>query len=519
MATGAIQTITWAVLGGLAGRTVDRSAQLYTPFAVPRKDVGYVTRPKKIAIFMFNGTSADAVLSGISGNEDAEGIAWDATPPDAVAALSSIRIIITITDEGPLEYEAVLAFEGTCTADPVLTIVGTRAWKLSGDIGYLFFPHNWQNGFDESLAWKTDVLTAHDRTDQRVQMRTCPRRVFSLDMLAAGADRRKLDQWIAGRQIRKYFFPVWRDLGKTLAAVVEGGGQIPVVTAGYDYAVDRYVATWDGEKREIHKITGIGPEYVAIESPLLYDWPAGATVAPCRIGIATEQRALTRWTEDVGQYKMTVTLMNETLMPALESPELYRGVMVCPIRPSWSPDGEESVGNHWITLDNETGVLEYDIRSVEPVFSRDLAFVLISRVQIDRFLRFLFACAGRLAPFWVASAGREFELAEDVAEGQGYLVIENIDYVFSLAGSPARSHIELVATDGAVIRRMITSVETRPDGSEKLYLDSPMDRALSASILNRCAWLELVRLDADEINLHWVDGNCMTATIPIMVLP
>ena len=47
---------------------------------------------------------------------------------------------------------------------------------------------------------------------------------------------------------------------------------------------------------------------------------------------------------------------------------------------------------------------------------------------------------------------------------------------------------------------MISSVETMPTGNEKLILDSTLGQDISSEELNRCAWLELVRLDSDRNN-------------------
>jgi len=186
--------------------------------------------------------------------------------------------------------------------------------------------------------------------------------------------------------------------------------------------------------------------------------------------------------------------------------------------PSWV-DPEESWDNKWVRLDNDTGLIEYDIQSIEPVLRREAKFLRIGRPAIDRMLRFLFYCSGRLAPFWIAANDRGFELVIPTAAGTSTLIIEPIDYEYALSGSAARTHVELSTTDGIAIRRMITGVETLPSGLEQLTLDSPLPVDISKATLNRCAWLELCRLDSDAIDLHWVSGDCVELTLPLVVLP
>lgn len=484
------------------------------------QDVGYVTNDRKILIALWNGTGSDVVLTGISTNgEQAEGILTSATPPDIISSKTAQFVVVTVTLDGLLEYEALLTFLSACAFDPTLTIIGTRAPHLSGDVGYLFMPHNWENGLDESLAWKTDVLVAHDRTEQRIQLRTLPRRAWDFRYLLSGAARRKFETWLGLRKTRYLFSPVWRDEARTTAAIAKGSSTVPVQTAYLDFAVDRWLAVYDAWNHfEIRTITGMGTNYVSVDAAFMEDWPAGTRVAPCRYGIGLEQRQVTRFTEEVGEYRLRFEALNESGMPAMATPELYRTIPLCPAVPSWV-DPEESWDNKWVRLDNDTGLIEYDIQSIEPVLRREAKFLLIGRPSIDQMLRFLFYCAGRLAPFWIAANDRGFELAVPAEAGAVTLVIEPIDYEFALSGSPARSHIELKTTDGAIIRRMITAVETLPSGFEQLTLDSGLPVAISRVSLNRCAWLEQCRLDSDALDLHWVTGDCVELTLPLVVLP
>ena len=519
MATGTIQTLQPVRLRWLSSRSTNYSAQCYVVDEAPRRDVGYVTKARRLSIWLWNGSEGDTTLTAINTNEAADGIDWDATPPDAIISKASIRINLTISVDGPLEFEALLSFVTACAYTPALTITGTRAPQLSTEIAYLLFQHNWENGLDGSLAWMTDVLIAHDRTEQRVQLRTTPRRSFDLRLLVAGAGRRKLESWLGLRKTRQICAPVWRDLGRTTGAIAAGSSTIPVETNYLDYAEGSPVAVFDGwDHYELRTITGIGPGYVAVDAPFNRAWPQGAMVAPCRFGFCLQQRRVTRFTEEVAEYQLTMEVSGESLMPAMATPDTYRSVPVCPLTPSWESP-ELAMDNKWVRLDNETGVLEYDIQSIEPVLSRSATFLVIGRARIDEMLRSIFALAGRLAPFWLAADDRAFELAAPATKDATILVVHPIDSDFAMSGSSSREHIEMITIDGTVIRRNITAIATLPNGLEQWTIDSGLPVAIEAATLNRCAWLELVRLDSDEIKLHWVAWDCVEITLPVVALP
>lgn len=519
MAIGQIIALSPLPLSGMSARTTNHAAQCYVVDETARRDIGYVTKARKLSLWLWNGSDYDTALTGISANEASDGIGWDASPPDTIISKGSLRINLTIAIDGPLEFGAMLSFITSCTFTPALTIIGSRAPQLSTEIAYLFFQHNWENGLDESLAWMTDVLIAHDRTEQRVQLRTMPRRSFDLRHLVSGDGRRKLETWLGLRKTRQICTPVWRDLGRTTGAIAVDSSVVPVDTAYLDYAVGRTVAVFDGwDHYELRTITGIGPGYVAVDAPFNGYWPEGSKVAPCRFGFCLQQRRVTRFTEEVAEYQITMEVSGESLMPAMATPDTYRSIPVCPQVPSWESP-ETTLDNQWVRLDNDTGVLEYDIQSIEPVIAREATFLLIGRAKIDEMLRFLFACCGRLAPFWLAADDRGFELATPAAQDATTLVIEPIDYDFALEGSAAREHIELITTDGTIIRRKITAIATLPSGLEQWTLDSGLPVAIEAATLNRCAWLELVRLQSDEVSLHWVAWDCVEVTLPVVALP
>lgn len=335
MALSTFIPLTPVPMAGLSARTTNHAAQCYVLDETPRLDVGYVTRDKRFSLWLWNGSATDITLTAISGNAGAKGITWDAETPDLIATGNSSRLNFTVGVDGPLEYVALISFISACALNPTLTITGTRAPQLSGDVGYFLIPHNWEDGLDETLAWKTDVLIAHDRTEQRVQLRTMPRRSWDLRMWAAGAARRKLETWISLRKTRRIFAPVWRDVAGISVGIAAGESMVTLTTEFLDYAVGRPMAVWDGwDHFEVRTITGIGPNYIAVDAPFAEDWPAGSLVAPCRYGVALDQRTVSRWTEDVGDFRLRFEALDELLMPAMATPELYREIPVCPLSPS-----------------------------------------------------------------------------------------------------------------------------------------------------------------------------------------
>ncbi|MBV5305557.1 MAG: hypothetical protein J0652_02565 [Desulfobulbaceae bacterium] len=506
-------------MDGLHPSTTNNEAQLFLLGLPPEQDVGYITRDSSVPIYLWNGSAAEATLTGVSSSGDTEGIAWDAAPPELLGPKRSLRVIFTVGIDGPLTFSADIAFASTCNTTS-LNLYGLRAPQLAGDIGLLFHPHNWEDGWNESYEWKTDVMIAWNRTEQRVQLRTAPRRRFDLRLLVAGDSRRKLETTMGQRKSVYMFAPIWRDGSRLDVVLPANSSVIPVAESTDNYVVGTPVAIWtDADTFEYREISGVGAGFVAVGLPFIREWPVGANVAPCRYCLCSGGRSVNRFTEDVGEYKLQLLMVEDKWAPtAAIASETYQGLPIFPLPASWGEQGQ-GYDNKWTLLDNDTGIIEVDVQSSEPVFERELKILVWSRDRISRMLAFIAYCAGRKSPFWVAADDRGFELAVPAPNGQNYIVIKPINYAFSLTDSNARAHIEMIMTDGTIIRRQIIGVETLPSYEEKLILDSALPVAISAEILNRCAWLEKVRLNTDSIDLSWLDWQCVEAGFPVVVLP
>lgn len=492
---------------------------MYSPSRPLSIATGFIRDDYEYRVMLANNSDTDTTLTDISVSGDSDVVSWDTTPPTIVMKNQAVAVIMAIAlEDGEKNFSCTISFTAGC-ATVALLLTGTRATVLSSDLAYLLFPHDWADGLKESLAWKTDVMIARDRTEQRVQLRTLPRRTWDVSLLVAGAARRRFETWVGMRSTTYMMLPIWRDLITLSEPITSGSSLITISGDSDNYVDDTAVVVWDSwDNYEVKILSGHGDGFLSVEIPFENDWPIGSYLAPARQCLSLSTRTISRFNEDVSTYALSLMASSDAWSPTGTAAETYEGIDVCPFTPSWD-DPSEEIDNKWIRLDNDTGIIEFDVQSVEPCLTRDINFVIIGRDNIDTWLMFLSDRAGRLAPFWLAANDRGFELAESASAEQSYIVIEPIDYASDLDGSAAREHIELITTDGTVIRRQILSVQSLATGNEQLNLSDTLGTDISAATLNRSAWLECVRLDSDEVELHWQSGECLTTKLSIVVLP
>ena len=118
---------------------------------------------------VWNAHFAPKTLSAVVGQNDGGiTLAAPANPPTTYGMLESRLHNVSVNLDGPPVIEASFTFQFPDEA-PTLSISGRRVVVFG-------LKPNWADGWLERLMWATDVLAARDGTEQRVSLRTKPRR-------------------------------------------------------------------------------------------------------------------------------------------------------------------------------------------------------------------------------------------------------------------------------------------------------------------------------------------------------
>lgn len=484
-------------------------------------DLGYVTKNKKERFYLWNGTTSDVAISSVDVNDISQvvGINYSVVTNTVLTKNRSTVLDFSISAFGPTIFDATFTFNSSLPLIPIIGFKGTRAPAISGDIGHIFLEHNWANGLEEKLDWKTDVLISTNRNEQRMSLRPIPRRNWSLRLISTGTYRNKLESWLSLRKTRFLYAPIWRDVYNLSSPISEGDVTVQIQHPSDNFVVGTEISVWkDEELYEIKKISYVGQNYIGVETPFNMNWGEGISLfGPCRTFSGTGQRSVSRATENAGSFSIELMVVDDKWQPPEYQKLIYREVEVCPETPSFeSPDNKWD--NKWVVLDNDTGVISYDIQSIEPAISRTMKFVLLERNDSIRFIQFLNNRSGRLVPFWLPSDDKAFKIVSVSPVGSNYIVIDQIGYNFQFSDASCRRDIE-ICVGNSVIHARITGVETLPTGDEKLNLDVTFDIEVTPSNVLCCSWLELVRFDTDSITLHWETTSSFTTSIPVVTLP
>lgn len=175
--------------------------------------------------------------------------------------------------------------------------------------------------------------------------------------------------------------------------------------------------------------------------------------------------------------------------------------------------GMVSVGSPFGRLDVD------DTEGVSEVV-RAYAWTCIGLSEVAVLKAFVDARRGRQIPFWLPSLEHDLQLNGDHNSGHTFLDVVAVGYTEELwPYSGARRHLCIRnMLSGAVVYRKVTSSVNNLNGTESLYLDSPLGVDVPVAGW-QVSFLRLCRMDEDGIDLSFDARDYAAATLRFRELP
>ena len=459
---------------------------------------------------VWNAHFAPKALSAIIGqNNGGLTLAAPVNPPTTYGMLESRLHNLSIGLDGPPVIEASFIFQFPGEA-PTLSVTGRRVVVFG-------IAPDWSDGWLERLMWATDVLTARDGTEQRIRLRSQPRRSLEFSLLAAGDEAALLDVLLSAWQARVYALPVWPDKSRLSSRVNVGSTVIPVATPHLEYAADGLlVIGTDSRNTEAAEILSVASNVVTLKQPLLQTWPAGAFVVPAQTARLRMKQGISRITESIARSRLVFDLVESSVIAPQEASMRFKSAPVWLQRPNRRRDVETEYQRLAEVLDFETGITAVDDAANRPFIRRSFDYLCQNRAEIAAFRGWLAARQGRFAAFWQPGWECSLVPTRKLLAGQTALTVASRGYALYFNSLPGRRDIACLHKNGQWHLRTILGFGPGSSGEEEVMtLDQPFSFDALPEDWLALYFLEKTRLDADQIELNWLTDSVVEASVPM----
>ena len=466
-----------------------------------RLDLGNISSSTTRDVWVWNAhVSGAQVVTNIE-EVDTDGItiSGDLTTPLTFYPNQERRYEVTIGTDGPPSIDAQIIWHFPAE-DPRVIVTGNRivAWVWEPD---------WTTGIDESLEWRTSILESLNGGEQRVAMRSAPRRAFGFDFGAERGNQRYLEVAATGWSARVWLLPVWPDGQVLQASVAAGTTEIPVDTAGRDYAagVLAIMIGVDPRENEMAEVIEVLPDRIRVKHPIVQDWHAGSAVYPGRTARASGGIRFSRFTGRMVYGRAEFDVVEPSDGPAATGLPMYRGAPVFEVEPTWRDD--PTVEHDRKKTVHDTGIAlpaVYDAGEV-PFIRQSNRWTAVGRAQLAALRAFLYLMEGRRGIVWMPAWAHDIELVAASSAGGSSIDMAWMGYHLYLNTIPGRRDVRIVRGGNVQYARITSSSELDQD-TERLVLDQALAFDVDPADTT-VQFLTLMRLDTDRVEWAWWNGD------------
>jgi hypothetical protein len=466
-------------------------------------ELGNLVSAQTRLVYVWNGFFESKTVSSFSG-VNTEGITVEEPyeTPYALVPFQQVVYEFQVSLEGPAALDATytIVVDGV---DYVIEVTGSRAvlWP---------FGPNWGSPVLESLEWFTNVIVAYSGSEQRICLRSIPRRRLEFDFCAKLEESQRLDNILWGWQNRSFAVPIWQYKCKLTGPAAAGAVSIPLVTTSSGFVVGQTaVLMRSADYYEVIEIDAVASNSITPKRALELDWSAGDVIYPVAISNFESNVALDRRTSNVTVGRAIFLAdpgQTDPFVPATAATDVYNSKEIVLQQPHWRGGIDSSSEFPFERVDSNTGPLNNSATRDTAMLNKRFIWHLSSRAEVASFRAFLGRCKGRNRSFYVPSWNDDFTLTQTVSPAAVTMFVKDIQY-FNLVGTdPARAHLMIRLKDGSRFFRPINSIG-RTGNELSINFVTALGVEMNTTNCKQISVVMLYRFESDRTTFQWLTNG------------
>lgn len=434
--------------------------------------------------------------------------------PYTLKAIEEVIYTVAVTTDGPPVIDAQLKWE-----------IGGEWYgaNITGRRVVVFpFGPNWkQNGYTESLEWRTDVLRSFDGSEQRRSLRTKARRSFEYSAAIFRENTALFENLLWGWQNRLYAVPVWSDKTRLTSSANQGDTVLNLNASVYSFVpgglLVLFAGTTNYEVAEIDSVTG---STVVLSRPLEAPWSLDTSVYPANLGHLPNAVPTQRYTGNVLTASIRITtspVETDPYTPTAAAPVLYQDIEVLTRQPNWIRPLDNTFEYAFDVIDQNTGAITWDQTESFPRIVRRYSWLLRDRAEVLAFRQMLGRLRGQAKPLWVPSWHLDFRVVTDIGSADTFIAVADNEFSSMVGLDAARNNICLRTEDGQTFYRKLVGVSSTA-GVTRLQMDSTIGVSVPVSNVRALHILNLSHLATDKVDIVWRSNEVATVETTLITV-
>ena len=480
---------------------VDEPFEVHSAFSVPIKFSGASIPPGSLSIPGL--PSAGATIAPFGSMLD----------PSSTPGVP-VRLDVRAAEVGAFSFNGAIAFSFVPGGVASIAVVGQRFQVIVED---------YEAPLRETLSWATNVIPVSRGKEQRIARRELPRQSFSPTFMLSSGGRRRMHALLFGAQGRAFGFPLWTERVVLTAAASPGATTLSTTaTTGADLRAGGYALLFhDASKFDAALVSSVGPTSVGIESPGVPSpgYSAGDLLVPLRIALVDGDPTGVRFPVTLEELQVRLLCLDNSEGAPTGDLSPYSVVYGHPLvdepNVAYSGKVDQRMKQRVVRVDAGSGVVYQDQEWPTNRKSSTVGLSAKTRADAMRHRRLLCGLRGRQVAFWHPTAADDLLVVATLSSGSSTMDVERHGYVDNVQARGNKATFRIRFTDGATLLRRIVSATEQSAAVERLTLDSTWPSTKTAAEVARVEFLELLRLDADDVELLQYRVGRQTAVVPV----
>jgi hypothetical protein len=415
--------------------------------------------------------------------------------PYTIPSFGSYLLQVSIDANGPATIDGSMFF-GFENEDIDVPVTGTRV---------IVFPFQPKPGISETLSWKTNVMEAHDGTEQRAGLRRDPRQSVRfrviLDNDSDTLMRGLLFDWLP----RVFALPFWWEARRSTGAIPPGSLVIPVSTLYADFRVDGLVMVYrSNESYEVLEIESFDAVSITVKSEMGGDYDAGTLVMPAATAFSKTTPSAPRIPAEFTEYGVEFTVIDSADLADTTGSNSYDSKIILDDCNLYAAGEEDGWDRPVVVLDNDTGYVYQTSRTDRSRARTKKVWDCPDLEELWRVRRLLHHFNGSRLSFFLPTFRRDLQVSDTIGPNATTFRILECGYSTFYQSRRPFGDVRLVTRDGFTVVRRVIGAEIDPGtGEEVLTISAAFaGTAIDPEDILRMEFVNLVRIADDKAQIE-----------------